>query len=138
MLGAFPLLLIPIVLYNVIAFGGSALEGPETVVKRLNEAIIIVPMHSGMDWTISAADLLIVMGLALLFVELLKSTSSHKVAIINHSFSMLLFIACLVEFLLFEAFATSVFFILMMMTLLDVLAGFIVTILAARRDLNVG
>ncbi len=138
MLGAFPLLLIPIVLYNVIAFGGSALEGPETVVKRLNEAIIIVPMHSGMDWTISAADLLIVMGLVLLFVELLKSTSSHKVAIINHSFSMLLFIACLVEFLLFEAFATSVFFILMMMTLLDVLAGFIVTILAARRDLNVG
>ena len=67
-----------------------------------------------------------------LFIELLKSTTSRKVAIINHSLSMILFIVCLVEFLLFPAFATSIFFLITLMVLLDVLAGFIVTIVVAR------
>jgi hypothetical protein len=73
-----------------------------------------------------------------LFVELLKSTTSRKIAIINHSLSMVLFIACLVEFLLFPAFGTSIFFLLTVMVLLDVLAGFIVTIVSARRDVDFG
>jgi len=47
-------------------------------------------------------------------------------------------IVSLIEFLLFKSFATSVFFFLMMMTLLDVLAGFMVTIVSARRDFGVG
>ncbi len=49
---------------------------------------------------------------------------------------MLLFIVCLVEFLLFSAFATSTFFLVTLMVLLDVLAGFIVTIVASRRDVE--
>jgi hypothetical protein len=49
-----------------------------------------------------------------------------------------LFILCLVEFLLFPAFATSTFFLVTLMVLLDVLAGFIVTIVAARRDVDFG
>ena len=56
----------------------------------------------------------------------------------NHAVSMLLFIVCLVQFLLFENFATSIFFILTMTTLLDVLAGVVVTIVSARRDFAVG
>jgi hypothetical protein len=58
------------------------------------------------------------------------------VAIVNHALSMLLFIVCLVEFLLFSAFATSTFFLVTLMVLLDVLAGFIVTIVASRRDVE--
>lgn len=138
MFGAFPLLIIPIILYNVIAFSGSALESPAVVMERISEAIFVIRMHSGGEWEISPADILLGLGLALLFAELLKSTSSRKVAIINHSLSMVLFIGCLGQFLLFEAFATSVFFLLTLMTLLDVMAGFIVTILSARRDMNLG
>ncbi len=37
---------------------------------------------------------------------------------------MILFIVCLVEFLLFGACATSTFFLITLMVLLDVLAGF--------------
>ena len=40
--------------------------------------------------------------------------------------------------LLLPAFATSTFFLLALMVLLDVLAGFIVTIVAARRDVDFG
>ena len=56
----------------------------------------------------------------------------------NHAISMILLIACLILFLLSQNFATSTFFILTVMTLLDVLAGVVVTIVSARRDFAVG
>jgi hypothetical protein len=51
---------------------------------------------------------------------------------------MILFVICLVEFLLLRGFATSTFFLIVAMVMLDVLAGFIVTIIAARKDLDFG
>ncbi len=95
-------------------------------------------MTSGAGWAVSLADLLLAASLVVLFVELLKSANSKRLAIVNHSLSMVLFIVCLVEFLLLPAFATSTFFLLALMVLLDVLAGFIVTIVAARRDVDFG
>ena len=76
------------------------------------------------------------MGLVILFFELLKSTASHRAAIVNHALSMILFVVCLIEFLLLRGFATSTFFLILAMVLLDVLAGFIVTIVASRRDMD--
>jgi predicted neutral ceramidase superfamily lipid hydrolase len=93
-------------------------------------------MTSRAEWLVSLGDLILAVALVVLFIELLKSTTSRRVAIINHSLSMILFIVCLVEFLLAPAFATSTFFLLTLMVLLDVLAGFIVTIVAARRDID--
>ena len=88
------------------------------------------------QWLLTWGDVLILLGLVLLFVELLKSTSTGTSAIFNHALSMLVFIICLVEFLLQPAFATSTFFLIMIMSLLDVLAGVIVTIVSARRDVE--
>ena len=137
MLIAIPLLVVPVVIYNlVILLGGSAPDavlGPAAV---LSEVLLRVPMTSGAVWTISIGDLILFLSLILLFVELLKSTSSQKVAIVNHALSMLLFVVCLVEFLLLPGFAGSVFFLILTMVLLDVLAGFIVTIIASRRDFD--
>ena len=101
---------------------------------RMLEPLLRVPMASGGQWSVTLGDLVVFVSLVILFVELLKSTGSRHIAIINHSLSMLLFIACLVEFLLFRAFATSAFFLLTLMVLLDVLAGFVMTIVTARRD----
>lgn len=138
MFAAVPYLFVPILIYNLAVFSGGFMGDGLPFNERMLEPIVVLAMHSGAEWAITTGDLLICMGLVLLFVELLKSTSSRKVAIINHSLSMLLFIACLVEFLLLSAFATSVFFILSLMVLLDVLAGFIVTIMSAKRDLSYG
>ena len=44
----------------------------------------------------------------------------------------------LVEFLLIQGFATSTFFLILTMVMLDVVAGFIVTIIASRRDFDMG
>ncbi len=133
-----PLLTIPVLIYNVIAWGGAQFSSVAAVRQRMDQDAFFVPMTSGVTWAITPGHALIAVSLIMLFFELLKSTGTGRAAIINHAFSMILFIICLVEFLLFPAFATSVFFLVMMMTLLDVMAGFIVTIISARRDFGVG
>ncbi|MES2343000.1 MAG: hypothetical protein V4597_15105 [Pseudomonadota bacterium] len=136
MFAAFPLLVLPVLVYNLIALtltgGFSTLDAG----TRMSEQLFTIHMTSRADWPVSLGDLLLAAALVVLFIELLKSTTSRRIAIINHSLSMILFIVCLVEFLLAPAFATSTFFLLTIMVLLDVLAGFIVTIVSARRDID--
>ncbi|WP_018995689.1 hypothetical protein [Hirschia maritima] len=151
--GIFPLLSIPIIIYNLLAFSRSPDDPDAQMVEGvavplsdvphmhafLNTPIWKIPMVSdGTFWAISRGDILIILGLTFLFMEVLKSTSTGASTIFNHAVSMLLFIFALVEFLLFKNFSTSVFFILSVMCLLDVLAGVVVTIVSARRDFAVG
>ncbi len=136
MLAALPLLALPVILYNVVALTIAGGFHGAAAVDRLSTRLFAIPMASHADWPVSLGDLLLAGGLVVLFVELLKSTTTRQVAIINHALTMLLFVACLVEFLLFPAFATSTFFLLALMVLLDVLAGFIVTMAASRREID--
>ena len=131
-----PLLSVPVVLYNIIAWSGTAVSDPYYVLTRMDAVLLAIPMASGATWIVTPAHALIALTLVMLFFELLKSTGTGKAAILNHAFSMVLFVVCLVEFLLFGAFATSVFFLITLMTLLDTMAGFIVTIASARRDIG--
>lgn len=135
----FPLLAIPVIIYNLIALTGSdpaVADGAHLapLAITLAKPAFTFPMISGVTWQLSSADALILLAISLLFLEILKSTSTGTATIMNHAVSMLLFILCLVEFLLHPNFATSAFFIIMVMTLLDVLAGVVVTIVSARRD----
>ena len=132
MFAAIPLLAIPVIIYNLIAFT----QDPSGAQAALTNPLFSIHMPTQASWAISLGDLLLAAALVVLFVELLKSTTSGKTAIINHSLSMILFIVCLVEFLLLPAFATSTFFLITLMVVLAVLAGFIVTIVSARRDID--
>lgn len=136
MFAAFPLLALPVLLYNLIALTLTGGFGSMDASGRIVEPLFALHMTSRAAWPVTLGDLILAVALVVLFIELLKSTTSRRVAIVNHSLSMILFIVCLVEFLLAPAFATSTFFLLTLMVLLDVLAGFIVTIVAARRDID--
>ena len=139
MLIAIPLLFIPVVLYAIIVLSGVVGTGGAAAAEQaLSEPLFSVPMVSGTGWNVGTGDLILFLALILLFFELLKSTSSQKVAIVNHALSMILFVFCLVAFLLFPGFATSTFFLILTMVMLDVLAGFIVTIISARKDMDFG
>lgn len=139
--GIFPLLAIPVIIYNLMALTfratdavptmGEALGDPANAVARINM------VSESTSWAITSGDVLIVLSMGFFFVEILKSTSTRSSTIANHAVSMLVFIVCLIEFLLFPNFATSAFFILTLMCLLDVLAGVVVTIVSARRDFSV-
>jgi hypothetical protein len=137
MLIAIPLLLIPVILYNIVVlFGADGNGGTSQADALLRDPLFSIPMASGAQWNVGSGDLILFVGLILLFFELVKSTSSQRVAIVNHALSMVLFIIVLVEFLLIRGFATSTFFLIVVMILLDVLAGFIVTIIASRKDFD--
>jgi hypothetical protein len=136
----FPLVLIPVLIYNIWAFGATAGGDSGAAVRdhlyNREEPMFQVAMASGADWVVTFGDALIFLSIVLLFIEMVKSSSTHSAMIFNHALSMLVFIICLIEFLLVPAFSTSVFFIIMAMALLDVLAGVVVTIISARRDVG--
>jgi hypothetical protein len=126
-----PLLVIPLIIYNVVVFlfmGGN----PNGWAAEL----FTVPMVSGVPWSLTAGDLMLVLGLGCLFFEILKSTNTGRSSVVEHMLSTLIFVIFLVEFLLVGGAASSVFFILMIMSLVDVVAGFTVSITAAGRDVT--
>jgi hypothetical protein len=126
-----PLLIVPFVIYNVVVFlfmGGNG--------AGWSGALFSIPMVSGAGWAMTSGDLLLIGGLACLFFEVLKSTNTGRSSVVEHMLSTLVFVAFLVEFLLVGAAASSVFFILMIMALFDVVAGFTVSITSAGRDVT--
>ena len=127
----FPLLLIPFVIYNIVAF-----------IFRLPDDIwttqaATVHMMSGQDWVLTWEDLLLAFSIFLLWIEIIKSTRMGMRSIMDHILAMALFVAMLVEFLLVRQAGTSTFFLLMIIALVDVLAGFIVSIRSSQRRLEI-
>ena len=165
MILSIPWVIIAIILYNVIAFTVSAPgdvvvfplpEGAPADITQLDPALVnpelfgtisrtpfdlqifSIGMISEASWTLTLGDLVILITLVLLFVELIKATRTGGSSIVDHALSTILFVLCLVEFLLVPEAATSVFFFIMIVTLIDVVAGFSITIRAARRDFGFG
>lgn len=135
---SFPLLAIPVVIYNgLIAATGSLVAGPDGAQSQLGRVLMHVPMPAtGAQWPVSAGDVIVLIGLLTLFFEVVSSSRSDNGILLKHVLSTFLFILCLVEFLLFRPFATSTFFLLLAMALMETIAGFIITTVAARKDIE--
>lgn len=127
-----PLLVFPLILYNFVVLTGIAPRGDVDV--WMLSSIFTISMFSGDAWGVSFADIFMGLSLLLLFVEIVKSTRTDAMSIVNHGLSMLLSVVCVIQFLTVQGFSNSVFFMLTLMTVLDVVAGFTVTIVAAKRD----
>jgi hypothetical protein len=126
-----PLLVIPFLIFNVVAFafmGGSPTRWGDTVWQ--------ISMVSGQLWVLTWGDLMLVLGLVCLFVEVLKSTQTGRSSVVEHMLSTVLLVVFLVEFILVGAAASSVFFLLMVMSVIDVVAGFTISITGAGRDVT--
>ncbi len=100
--------------------------------------LLRIQLPSKQIWILYVSDVIILGGLFTLFIEIVKSTGSSNKEVIEHILSTFVFIFYLIAFLMAPMAANSTFFILCMMSLIDVIAGFTITITAARRDLSVG
>ncbi len=125
----FPLLLVPFAIYNIIAFLMPGVSWTATLTS--------VHMVSGGDWTMSVGDMLIALAVLLLFGEVMKSTRIGLRTVIDHGLSLILFLGMLVEFLLVTRAASATFFLLLVISFIDVIGGFAVTLRSAQRDLTV-
>jgi hypothetical protein len=129
-----PLLVISFIVYNVVVlFGGDV-----TAHDILSRSLFSMPMVSGARWVFTIGDMIILLTMVLLFAELIKSTYTSSSQMVDHGLSMIVFIACLVEFLLVPKATSSVFFFILIAALIDVVAGALIGIRTARRDLNIG
>ena len=97
-----PWLIVAVVLYNVIAvFGGfDADVNGHITLHVFQRTILEFKMVSGVYWVFTVGDLVLVFSLAVLFVELLKATRPGTASFIDHALSLIVFIICLLEFIL--------------------------------------
>jgi hypothetical protein len=103
----------------------------------LDRTLFAVALPSGANWAFGVRDLFLVLGLFLLYLEILKSTRTGRGQIVEHIVSMLVFIGCLLLFLLVAKTGSTTFLLITVMSAIDVIAGFTVSIVAARRDLEI-
>ena len=125
----FPLLIIPFAIYNIVAFLMPGVSWTATLTS--------VHLASGADWAMSAGQLLIAFAILLLFGELVKSTRIGLRTMVDHGLSLVLFIGMLAEFLLVKEVASGTFFLLLVISFIDVLGGFTVSLRSAQRDVSV-
>lgn len=126
-MASFPLLALVVAVYSALALA---------VPSWLGDVLLTLPLLSGSTLLFRGGDLLLVVGLLLLCVEVYRATSSSTAAILNHVLSLVVFIVALIELLVMPAMANMTFFLIVLMTLSDVIAGFTVTISTARRDVQ--
>jgi hypothetical protein len=125
---AFPLLIIPFVLYNMVAF---------LLNLDFGTTLFNVPLLSGRSMAVGTGDMLVLLAVLLLYVEILKATRLSNKAIMDHVLSMILFLAMAMEFISVQRAATSTFLILVALAFVDVIGGFTITIRTAQRDIAV-
>ncbi len=132
MLTAIPLTIVPLIVYNLVAvlFPGATPDASWT------RELFGLTMVSGARWALTLGDLLVALAIACLFLEIIKSGRTGNATIANHILSTIVLIVYIVEFVLVYAAATSLFFILTLIALFDVIAGFTITIRTASRDIS--
>jgi len=133
MLRSIPLMIVPFVLFNL---GLAGLFGTNPGGDPWATELFSMNMMSGGTFSLTLGILMIIIALLLFFVEIIKATRTSNASLIDHLLSTFVFVAFLVEFLLVRGAAHSVFFVLMMIALIDVLAGFSVSLRAAGRDVS--
>lgn len=133
LLDIFPLLGFPVLIFNFIALT-HIVGGPDEFAAWLGSPLFNFRAFSGDNWAFTPSDLFVIVGLAVLFVEIIKSTRTDAISLVNHGIAALAFIIFLLEFLVLRGFTNSTFFILMMMQLIDVIAGYTITVVGAKRD----
>jgi len=131
MIRAVPLFIVPLAIYNLLMLSGD-------INAALAAELFSVNLMSGATWSFSVHDAFIIGGVLVLYFEIFKATGTGLTSVLDHTLSVLAFIVFLVEFLVVGACGTSTFFALTLMSLLDVIAGFTVSIVAARRDFAFG
>lgn len=130
MFRAIPLFVLPLIAYNALMLTGD-------VQSSLASELFSLNLISGAVWSFSVHDAFVVAGVLILYFEIFKSTRTGISSVLDHTLSTVVFVVFLIEFLTVAACGTSTFFVLGLMALLDVIAGFTVSIVAARRDFGV-
>ncbi len=111
----FPLLLIPLAIYNIIV--GLM---PDV---SLSDPLAKLTLLSGAVWPITLGDILLALSVVLLLFEVMKGARPGAKFLTDHLLSLVVFGAAAAEFLLWPRFGSSIFFLLTLLALVEFLSG---------------
>jgi len=111
----FPLLLIPLAIYNIIVFLMPGVSFADPVLK--------LTLMSDVDWPVNLSDMLLALSVLMLMFEVIKGARPGAKYLTDHLLSLVVFGAAAAEFLLWPKFGTSTYFLLTLLALVDFLSG---------------
>jgi hypothetical protein len=111
----FPLLLIPLAIYNIIVFLMPGVSFADPIVK--------LTLMSGAEWPLTLSDMLLALAVLLLLFEVIKGARPGAKYLTDHLLSLIVFGGAVAEFLLWPRFGTSTYFLLALLALVDFLSG---------------
>jgi hypothetical protein len=120
---AFPLLIIPFALFNMILF---LLHMPFT------DTVFSIPLGHDRELALSLGDLLIIYSMLLLYIEVLKGARFGSKGVMDHILSFILFVAIAAELALVPEAESSTLLLLAALSFVDVITG--ISLAIGRRE----
>ena len=111
---AFPLLIIPFVFFNMVVF---LLNMP------FSDPVFVIPLAAGRSMPVSTGDLIVAIGMLLLYVELIKAVRPGGKLVMDHVLSFLLFAGMAAELALVPRAATPTLLLLTVLSFVDLVTG---------------
>src|SRR3954447_14844643 len=111
----FPLLLIPLAVYNIIAFLMPSVS--------FTDVLFRVPMITDEAWPVTLADVMLALGIVLLLLEVVKGARPGSKFLMDHLLSLIVFGAAAAEFGMWPKFGNSTYFLLVLLAMADFLGG---------------
>jgi undecaprenyl pyrophosphate phosphatase UppP len=111
---AFPLLLIPFALYNMILF---LLNMP------FSDTVFSIPLLEGRRLPVTTGDLLVIVAMLLLYVEVIKAARLGSKGVMDHVLSFALLVGMAAELALVPRATTTTLLLLAVLAFVDVIIG---------------
>ncbi|VIO81462.1 hypothetical protein [Bradyrhizobium ivorense] len=111
----FPLLLVPLAVYNIIVFLMPGVS--------FTDPLITLTLMSGAAWPVTLSDGLLALGLFFLMLEVIKGARPGAKYLTDHLLSLIVFGAAAAEFLLWPKFGNSTYCLLTLFALVDFISG---------------
>jgi hypothetical protein len=124
-----PLLIIPLAIYNILAFLIPGFVWTDEVAH--------FRMKSEGEWGVTSGDIMVAGSILILAVEMMRAGRAGR-SIVDHMLSTLVFIGMMVEFVLVKEAASTTFFLLLLISFVDVTGGFAMGVRRSHRGTATG
>ncbi len=111
----FPLLLIPLAIYNIIVFLMPGVS--------LTDPLVKLTLMSGVEWPVTLRDILLALAALMLMFEVIKGARPGAKFLTDHLLSLIVTGAAAAEFVLWKQFGTPTYFLLTLFSLVDFITG---------------
>ena len=119
-----PLLIISLAIYNIFVFLMPGFVWTDEIAH--------FRMKSEGEWGLTAGDLMVAGSILILAVEMVRAGRGGR-SIVDHILSTLLFVGMMAEFVLVKEAASTTFFLLLLISFVDVTGGFAMGIRRGHR-----